>query len=94
VSHKAAVSARVSHLESLGGELRKRGLAVRLAVPRGGPPSLHVVNPRASVLTENILAQSTDGVWWFWWSWAEPIAPVADLDEVADRVVRMLTGGA
>jgi hypothetical protein len=92
VSDDAAALARtrIAYLENLGDELRQRGFAVRLAVPREGPPSLHVVNPQAVALAENILAESTGGGWWFWWSWAERIAPADDLGDAADRVVRVL----
>lgn len=86
----ALARTRIAYLERLGDELRDRGFAVRLTVPQGGPPSLHVVNPHASALAENILAESTDGGWWFWWSWAERIAPADDLGDVADRVTRVL----
>lgn len=88
---KAALArTRIAYLEGLGDELRDRGFAVRLMIPQGGPPSLHVVNPLASALAENILAESTGGAWWFWWSWAERIAPADDLGDVADRVTRVL----
>jgi hypothetical protein len=92
VSHETAALARtrIAYLEGLGDELRARGFAVRLTIPRGGPPSLHVVNPRASALAESILAETTEGSWWFWWSWAERIARADDLAEVADRVARVL----
>jgi hypothetical protein len=92
VSHETAALARtrIAYLEGLGDELRARGFAVRLAIPRGGPPSLHVVNPRVSALAESILAETTEGSWWFWWSWAERIALADDLAEAADRVARVL----
>ncbi|GLY72503.1 hypothetical protein [Actinoallomurus iriomotensis] len=86
----ALARTRITYLESLGDELRDRGFAVRLTIPQGGPPSLHVVNPRASALAENILAETTAGAWWFWWSWAERIAPANDPAEAADRVTRVL----
>ena len=92
MSNEAAALARtrIAYLEDLGDELRGRGYAVRLTVPREGPPSLHVVNPRTSSLAENILAETTEGGWWFWWSWAERIGPADDLHQAADRVVRVL----
>src|SRR4051812_11512552 len=92
MSNEAAAQerTRIAYLEDLGDELRGRGFAVRLTVPREGPPNLHVVNPRASALAENILAESTEGGWWFWWSWAERIGPADELAEAADRVVRVL----
>jgi hypothetical protein len=86
----ALARTRIAYLESLGDELRDRGFAVRLTIPQGGPPSLHVVNPHASALAENILAEATAGAWWFWWSWAERIAPADDPTEAADRVTRVL----
>jgi hypothetical protein len=88
---KAALArTRIAYLEGLGDELRDRGFAVRLTIPQGGPPSLHVVNPRASALAENILAETTDGIWWFWWSWAERIGITDDLDHAATTITRVL----
>lgn len=87
----ALARTRIAYLEGLGDALRIRGFAVRLTVPRVGPPSLHVVNPQASALAENILAESSDDGWWYWWSWAERIARADDLDEVVRRVVRVLS---
>jgi hypothetical protein len=92
----ALARTRIAYLESLGDELRDRGFAVRLMIPQGGPPSLHVVNPQASALAENILAETTGSAgsagesWWFWWSWAERIAPADDLGRAADRITRVL----
>jgi hypothetical protein len=86
----ALARTRITYLEGLGDELRDRGFAVRLTIPQGGPPSLHVVNPRASALAENILAEPAAGTWWFWWSWAERIALADDAVEAADRVTRVL----
>jgi hypothetical protein len=92
VSNETAALARtrIQYLEGLGDELRGRGFAVRLTVPRVGPPSLHVVNPQASVLAEHILAENSDDGWWYWWSWAERIARVDDLDDAVERVLRVL----
>lgn len=86
----ALLNARIDYLEKLGAELVERGFRVRLTVPRGRPASLHVMNPDASGLTENILAEAgTDG-WWFWWSWAERIGVADDVPAAADRVARVL----
>ena len=87
----ALARTRIAYLESLGDELRSRGFAVRLTIPRVGPPSLHVVNPRASALAENILAERSHDGWWYWWSWAERIGRVEDLDDIVRRVVRVLS---
>ncbi|HEX4062399.1 MAG TPA: hypothetical protein VHY58_15395, partial [Streptosporangiaceae bacterium] len=59
-------------LEGLADALTQRGLRTRLVAPPGRIPSLHVVNPLASALAEDIYAgRGQDGIWWFWWSWAE-----------------------
>ncbi|GAA4303400.1 hypothetical protein GCM10023178_10130 [Actinomadura luteofluorescens] len=82
---------RIEYLEELGEELVKRGLRVRLTLPRGQSPSLHVMNPDAAALTENILAEQGADGWWYWWSWAERIAPAAGAAAAADRVARVLS---
>jgi hypothetical protein len=61
------------------------------AVVTGRLRELIVVNPDASVLTENIYAVPERGTWWFWWSWNEKIAPVAETDAVAARIRHVLT---
>jgi hypothetical protein len=81
---------RLAHLERLGEELSERGFVVRMSQPRGGPPSLHVVNPNASALAENILADDGDDGWWYMWSWAERIAAAEQVGKVAERVARVL----
>lgn len=82
--------ARLGHLEKLGEALADRGFRVRLAVPRGRPASLHVMNPDASILAENILAEVGADGWWFWWSWAERIGTTDDVHAAADRVAQVL----
>jgi hypothetical protein len=86
----ALVKTRIDYLERLGEELVARGFRVRLTTPAGRPPSLHVMNPDASALTENILAESGADGWWFWWSWAERISVADDVTGAADLVVRVL----
>jgi hypothetical protein len=79
------------YLESLAEALAQRGLRTRLMAPQGRIPSLHVVNPAASVLAEDIYAgRGQDGTWWFWWSWAERIAVADDVDLAASTIVRVL----
>jgi hypothetical protein len=80
-----------SYLEGLAGALARRGLRTRLVAPQGRVPSLHVVNPLASALAEDIYAgKSRDGTWWFWWSWAERIGESNDLDAAAARIATVL----
>ena len=80
-----------TYLEDLAGALTQLGLRTRMVTPQDRIPSLHVVNPGATVLAEDIYAgQSQDGVWWFWWSWAERIGISEDLDGAATLIARVL----
>jgi hypothetical protein len=86
-----AVYAYLSRLERLAEVLSHHGLRVSLIAPPGRVPSLHVVNPAASVLAEDIYTgRGQDGAWWFWWSWAERIASGEDLDEAAAMIKQVL----
>jgi hypothetical protein len=82
--------ADVTSLEKLAAELRARGFETRLAVPQGHVPSLSVINPQATALSETVVA----GEDWFWWSWAEKVAPVADVSEAAGVIARVLSAGS
>jgi hypothetical protein len=78
-------------LERLADALTQQGLRARLVTPPGRIPSLHVVNPAAAALAEDVYAgRSRDGQWWFWWSWAERIASGEDLAGAASRIRRVL----
>jgi hypothetical protein len=89
-------SAEVGHayldrLERLAEVLARHGLRARLVTPAGRVPSLHVSNPAAAALAEDIYAgPGQDGVWWFWWSWAERIALSDDLPTAATLISRVL----
>jgi hypothetical protein len=81
----------LARLEGLAEVLRQDGLSVRLMTPPGRVPSLHVVNPSATALAEDVYAgRSQDGLWWFWWSWAERIAAGEDLEGAAAMIRRVL----
>ena len=83
--------AYLGRLEGLAEAISQQGLQARLVTPPGRVPSLHVVNPAASALAEDIYAgRCQDGQWWFWWSWAERIAAGDDLAEAATRISRVL----
>jgi hypothetical protein len=83
--------ANLARLEGLARELADRGLRVRLMTPPGRIPSLHVVNPAAVSLAEDVYAgRAQDGQWWFWWSWAEQIALGEDLEGAAAMISRVL----
>lgn len=83
--------AYLGRLEGLAELITAQGLQARLVTPPGRMPSLHVVNPAASALAEDVYAgRCQDGQWWFWWSWAERIAADDDLAEAATRIGRVL----
>ena len=81
----------LARLEGLAEVLANHGLRTRLMTPQGRVPSLHVVNPTAAALAEDVYAgRGQDGLWWFWWSWAERIAVADDVDLAATTIVRVL----
>ena len=83
--------ANLARLEELGDVLTSHGLRTTLMTPTGRLPSLHVVNPSAAALAEDVYAgRGQDGLWWFWWSWAERIAVADDIDLAASTIVRVL----
>ncbi len=83
--------AYLGRLEGLAEAVTQQGLKARLVTPPGRVPSLHVVNPHASSLAEDVYAgPGQDGQWWFWWSWAERIAAGDDLAGAATRISRVL----
>jgi hypothetical protein len=84
----------VDRLENLAEELRKYGLRTSLTAPPGRLPSLRVVNPAASRLSEDVyFGRSQDGLWWFWWPWAERIAPGDHFADAAALIARVLSTG-
>lgn len=81
----------MARLEGLAQVLVGRGLRARIITPPGRVPSLHVVNPLAGALAEDVYAgRGQDGQWWFWWSWAECITLAEDLEAAAARIERVL----
>jgi hypothetical protein len=83
--------ANLARLERLAEVLAHYGLRARLMTPPGRVPSLHVVNPAAVALAEDVYAgRAQDGLWWFWWSWAERIAASEDLEGAATMIRRVL----
>ena len=87
----ATAGACLTRLETLAAELAGCGLRTRLVSPPGRQPSLHVVNPAATALAEDVYAgPGRDGEWWFWWSWAERIAASADLAAAVSRISHVL----
>ena len=84
----------LARLEGLAEVLAGHGLRTRLMTPPGRVPSLHVVNPTASALAEDVYAgRGQDGLWWFWWSWSERIAAGEDLEGAATMIEHVLAAG-
>jgi hypothetical protein len=84
--------ANLARLEGLAEVLARHGLRTRLITPPGRVPSLHVVNPGAAALAEDVYAgRGQDGLWWFWWSWAERIAVGEDLERAATLIEHVLS---
>jgi hypothetical protein len=87
--------ANLARLEELGEVLASHGLRTTVMTPIGRLPSLHVVNPSAAALAEDVYAgRGQDGLWWFWWSWAERIAASEDLEGAATMIEHVLASGA
>lgn len=76
----------ITSLEELATEIEALGLHAALRQPPGRPPCLHVRNPHASALTENVSVQS--GRYYF--SWAEPIAGCDEPAAAAAVLARVL----
>lgn len=81
------------HLAALRKALTGRVAGLELVTPETGPPYLRVTGAHEE-LTEGIRVARVGDGWWFWWSWGEPICPAGDVDTAADRVVRVVGGGA
>jgi len=87
--------ANLARLEGLAEVLSHHGLRARLMTPPGRVPSLHVVNPSAAALAEDVYAgRGQDGLWWFWWSWAERIAVGEDLEGAASLIKHVLAASS
>jgi hypothetical protein len=90
-AHSRTWQTNLARLQGLAEVLSRHGLRARLMTPPGRVPSLHVVNPSASALAEDVYAgRGQDGLWWFWWSWAERIAAGEDLEGAASMIERVL----
>jgi methanogenic corrinoid protein MtbC1 len=91
VAHSPTWQTNLARLQELAEVLAGHGLRTRLMTPPGRVPSLHVVNPSASALAEDVYAgRAQDGRWWFWWSWAERIASGEDPEGAASMIEHVL----
>lgn len=78
-------------LQRLGAELAGRQWIAELRGD-GRRAFLHVVNPDARKLSEDITCRFENGRWSFYWSWDQVVGPVADVSQVADRIQFVLCG--
>jgi hypothetical protein len=86
-----ALQGYLNRLRGLAEVLTRHGLRASVMAPPGRVPSVHVVNPAASVLAEDVYTgRGPDGTWWFWWSWAERIASGEDLEGAAAMIKQVL----
>jgi hypothetical protein len=68
----------ITQLDDLAAEIADHGWTARLETPPRRLPRLHVQNPAAPALSEDVYAQPRlDGTWTYWWPWAQPIADAA-----------------
>ncbi|WP_123662500.1 hypothetical protein [Actinocorallia herbida] len=73
-------------LDSLAERLAPHGLRARLEQPIGRPPALHVSNPAAPGVAEEIVLEDES----LWWPWGDRISAAGDLDAAAASVCRVL----
>jgi hypothetical protein len=76
----------IASLEDLAAEAAALGLHADIRQPPGQPPCLHVANPQASVLAENVFTRAGS----YYWSWAEPIAGCGQPATAAAILARVL----
>lgn len=77
-------------LTSLAAELSNRGYRAILRTPASAQPCLHVVNPRATALSELVYAQGGN----YLYSWGQPIAASDQPAAAAAILARVLRAAA
>ncbi|GII91505.1 hypothetical protein [Sinosporangium siamense] len=86
----AMTAEAVDHLQRLAMQLEAHSFKVELKSRTGLFPQLHVVNPAAPSVTEDVLACEDEGEWWFWLSWAGRIGQAEDVTTAAERIASVL----
>jgi hypothetical protein len=77
------------HLEKLAAILQEREWYAKV-VGDTTRAALHVRNPAAPSLAERIKCEEGPQGWRFTWSWREVIGYADDLEEIANRIVKVL----
>jgi hypothetical protein len=85
-SDTASTHTGQADLENLARALSAHGYRAALRTSSARPPFLHVVNPRATVLTERVQV----GAGAFWFSWGERIATCDQVSTAASILARVL----
>ncbi|MBT2207883.1 MULTISPECIES: hypothetical protein [Actinomadura] len=75
-----------AHLERLAGELKVRGWHAKVRVEPGRTPCLHVRNPEAPRMNDDVVADTSA----YRWTWGKDIGPLSETAAVADRVMYVL----
>lgn len=73
-------------LQALARRLGRNGWYARITTP----PGVHVVNPEAPALEDQVVAQWHEDGWWFFFGWGDPICPVDDLATAVARIGHVL----
>lgn len=82
-------TALIAHLEELIARLNDNGFRANLL--DGRQLGIHVLNPHATVLNDDLyVARKEDGSWWLWFSWAKACAPLDRPDVAAQRIMHVL----
>jgi hypothetical protein len=84
--HTGTHADEITSLEELATEAAALGLHAAIRQPPGQPPCLHVANPQASALTENVFTHAGH----YYYSWAEPIAGCGQPATAAAILARVL----
>jgi hypothetical protein len=88
------VDQRRFHLERLGRAVETMaGFNARvLNGSRNGPTRLHVSDPAAPEMSDDVSCDLVDGEWRFVWSWGEVIGRPDDLFGVATAIQHVIAG--
>jgi hypothetical protein len=73
-------------LQALARRLGREGWYARITPT----PGVHVVNPEAPALEDQVLARPYADGWWFCFGWGDPICPVDDLATAVIRIGHVL----
>lgn len=85
--------ATIRHLDELRDDLTSAGYLSKIVKPIYGPPFVHVANPSAYQLAEDIRCEpnAADGdSLWLFWSWDDPICPAGEISCAVKRIKNVI----